>query len=128
MTHSPESLHFPQPSAYPRPLVVGMRTEVPLFDGKRVRYVNLDSAASTPALVRVHQAVENFLPWYSSVHRGAGYESLVSRMNTARWWQPISRNSRLTELSRWAHSMIQSVSILWPFPVTNSTLPMAQVP
>jgi selenocysteine lyase/cysteine desulfurase len=50
-----------------------MRTEVPLFDGKRVRYVNLDGAASTPALVRVHQAVENFLPWYSSVHRGAGY-------------------------------------------------------
>jgi len=74
MTQPPKSLR----SAYPRPRVVGMRTEVPLFDGKRVRYVNLDSAASTPALVRVHQAVENFLPWYSSVHRGAGYKSRLS--------------------------------------------------
>lgn len=74
MTQPPKSLR----SAYPRPRVVGMRTEVPLFDGKRARYVNLDSAASTPALVRVHQAVENFLPWYSSVHRGAGYKSRLS--------------------------------------------------
>lgn len=76
MTHLPESLRSPQSSARPR--VVGMRTEVPLFDGKRVRYVNLDSAASTPALVRVQRAVENFLPWYSSVHRGAGYKSRLS--------------------------------------------------
>ena len=62
----------------PRPRVVGMKTEVPLFDGKRVRYVNLDSAASTPAFVHVARAVENFLPWYSSVHRGAGYKSRLS--------------------------------------------------
>lgn len=61
-----------------RPRVVGMRTEVPLFDGRRARYVNLDSAASTPAFVRVQQAVERFLPWYSSVHRGAGYKSRLS--------------------------------------------------
>ncbi len=64
--------------AYPRPRVVGARTEVPLYDGRSVRYVNLDSAASTPALVKVHQAVEDFLPWYSSVHRGAGYKSRLS--------------------------------------------------
>ncbi|HEX4715151.1 MAG TPA: aminotransferase class V-fold PLP-dependent enzyme [Ktedonobacteraceae bacterium] len=62
----------------PRPRVVGMRTQVPLFDGNRVRYVNLDSAASTPALVQVQQAVEKFLPWYASVHRGAGYKSRLS--------------------------------------------------
>lgn len=77
-TRLPKSLHSPLTTDYPRPRVVGIRTEVPLFDGKRVRYVNLDSAASTPALVRVRQAVENFLPWYSSVHRGAGYKSRLS--------------------------------------------------
>ncbi len=65
-------------STYPRPRVLGIKTEVPLFDGKRVRYVNLDSAASTPPLVRVQQAVDRFAPWYSSVHRGVGYKSRLS--------------------------------------------------
>lgn len=65
-------------AAYPRPRVVGARTEVPLYDGRSMRYVNLDSAASTPALVKVRQAIEDFLPWYSSVHRGAGYKSRLS--------------------------------------------------
>jgi len=65
-------------TAYPRPRIVGARAEVPLFDGKRMRYVNLDSAASTPSLVKVQQAVQAFLPWYSSVHRGAGYKSRLS--------------------------------------------------
>jgi selenocysteine lyase/cysteine desulfurase len=40
--------------------------------------VNLDHAASTPALVKVWEAVEAFMPWYSSVHRGAGFKSQVS--------------------------------------------------
>src|SRR5438105_7569357 len=65
-------------TTYPRPRTVGARAEVPLFDGKYVRYVNLDSAASTPSLVKVQQAVQAFLPWYSSVHRGAGYKSRLS--------------------------------------------------
>jgi selenocysteine lyase/cysteine desulfurase len=39
------------------------------------RYLNLDSAASTSAFPRVVSRVEEFLPWYSSVHRGAGYKS-----------------------------------------------------
>lgn len=67
-----------RPSAYARPRVLGVKTEVPLFDGRHVRYVNLDSAASTPPLVRVQQAVDRFAPWYSSVHRGAGYKSRLS--------------------------------------------------
>ena len=65
-------------ASYPRPRIVGAKTEVPLFDGKRIRYVNLDSAASTPPLVKVRQALDDFLPWYSSVHRGAGYKSRLS--------------------------------------------------
>lgn len=52
--------------------------EVPLAAGGTRRYVNLDCAASTPAMRAVLLAVEAALPWYSSVHRGAGHLSQVS--------------------------------------------------
>ena len=59
----------------PKDLVVGARELVPLADGRFVRYVNLDNAASTPPLVAVADAVADLLPYYASVHRGAGYKS-----------------------------------------------------
>ncbi len=40
--------------------------------------MNLDYAASTPAMVAVWDAVEAFMPFYSSVHRGSGHKSQVS--------------------------------------------------
>jgi selenocysteine lyase/cysteine desulfurase len=43
-----------------------------------VPYINLDNAASTPALRDVAEAVERFLPYYSSVHRGTGFKSRLS--------------------------------------------------
>jgi selenocysteine lyase/cysteine desulfurase len=55
--------------------LVGDDVVVPCGDGQDRRYVNLDSAASTNALPAVAQRVHEFLPWYSSVHRGAGYKS-----------------------------------------------------
>jgi selenocysteine lyase/cysteine desulfurase len=58
--------------------VVGADALVPTLDGGRRRYVNLDNAASTPALVAVRDAVDRFTPWYSSVHRGTGYKSQLS--------------------------------------------------
>jgi selenocysteine lyase/cysteine desulfurase len=58
--------------------LVGAETEVPLVTGERRRYVNLDYAASAPALQSVHDAVEELLGWYSSVHRGAGFKSRVA--------------------------------------------------
>ena len=58
--------------------VVGERQEVPIIGGARRRYVNLDNAASTPVLVEVMEAVNRFMHWYSSVHRGAGYKSQVA--------------------------------------------------
>jgi selenocysteine lyase/cysteine desulfurase len=61
-----------------RARVVGLDREVPLLDGRRVSYVNLDNAASTPPLVDVVRAVEAFLPYYSSVHRGTGFKSRLS--------------------------------------------------
>lgn len=66
------------PVEAPLPRLCGQDLVVPLVDGERRPYVNLDFAASTPALERVAAAVGAFLPWYSSVHRGAGFLSQVS--------------------------------------------------
>jgi selenocysteine lyase/cysteine desulfurase len=55
--------------------VVGEQTLVPVHGREPQPYVNLDCAASTPPSVRVAAAVNDFLPWYSSVHRGAGAKS-----------------------------------------------------
>jgi selenocysteine lyase/cysteine desulfurase len=51
---------------------------VPCLDGRERPYLNLDAAASTSALPVVAQRVSEFLPSYSSVHRGAGYRSRVA--------------------------------------------------
>jgi cysteine desulfurase/selenocysteine lyase len=59
-------------------LFVGTETEVPLLDGKTTRYINFDNAASTPPLKAVQKAVNDFMPYYSSVHRGTGYKSQLS--------------------------------------------------
>ena len=40
--------------------------------------MNLDYAASTPVMADVWEAVEAFVPWYSSVHRGTGFKSQVA--------------------------------------------------
>lgn len=63
----------------PGPLagVVGAGLAVPLVTGGTARYVNLDYAASAPALRAVADLVTEVLPLYSSVHRGAGYASAV---------------------------------------------------
>jgi selenocysteine lyase/cysteine desulfurase len=58
--------------------VVGADTRVPLVPRGSARYVDLDSAASSRALVSVAAAVTEALPRYASVHRGAGYLSQVS--------------------------------------------------
>jgi len=58
--------------------LVGDDVTVPCVDGEERRYLSLDSAASTPALPAVAERVQEFLPWYSSVHRGAGYKSQMA--------------------------------------------------
>jgi selenocysteine lyase/cysteine desulfurase len=58
--------------------LVGAGQPVPTVHGGAVPYVNLDVAASAPALVSVWEAVGDLLPWYSSVHRGAGFLSQLS--------------------------------------------------
>jgi selenocysteine lyase/cysteine desulfurase len=58
--------------------VAGLEAEVPLLGGGQRPYVNLDNAATTPPLRDVVEALERFLPWYSSIHRGSGFKSALS--------------------------------------------------
>jgi len=67
----------PRQPPVPSPLV-GDGLPVPCVDGRERPYLNLDSAASASALPAVARRVEEFLPWYSSVHRGAGYKSRLA--------------------------------------------------
>lgn len=61
-----------------RELVVGVDTSVPLSNGGYVTAINFDNAATTPPFTAVMQAINNFSPWYSSIHRGTGYKSQYS--------------------------------------------------
>jgi selenocysteine lyase/cysteine desulfurase len=58
--------------------LLGSDVHVTCADGRPRRYANLDYAASTPALPEVWDAVAEFMPWYSSVHRGSGAKSQVA--------------------------------------------------
>ncbi len=60
--------------------IVGIEAQVPLLDGSHRTYVNFDNAASTPALRPVLEALNEFMTWYSSVHRGTGFKSQLSTM------------------------------------------------
>ncbi len=61
-----------------RDRILGLDEQVPLLDGRRVPYVNLDNAASTPPLQDVMDELSRFMPFYSSVHRGTGFKSRLS--------------------------------------------------
>ena len=59
----------------PLAALLGDEVVVPCADGIDRRAIGLDAAASTGALGAVAARVNEFLPWYSSVHRGAGHKS-----------------------------------------------------
>ncbi len=61
-----------------RSKVVGIDTKVPVLDGSLRPYIFFDNSASTPVLREVLDTVNNFMPWYSSVHRGSGLKSQVA--------------------------------------------------
>jgi len=59
----------------PLATLIGSGLTVPCLDGVERVAVELDQAASTQALPEAAERVAEFLPWYSSVHRGAGFRS-----------------------------------------------------
>ncbi|WP_205687402.1 aminotransferase class V-fold PLP-dependent enzyme [Cellulomonas endophytica] len=69
------SLLTPPRPAVPALALLGDDVRVPVLGGGSRRSVDLDAAATTPVSRAVQRAVEDHLPWYSSVHRGAGAKS-----------------------------------------------------
>ena len=59
-------------------LFTGIDVEVPTLNGGHRKYINFDNAASTPPFKAVQNAVNEFMVYYSSVHRGTGYKSQLS--------------------------------------------------
>ncbi len=68
----------PAGAAGPPVPLAGDGTMVACAGGSERPYLSMDAAASTAALEPVVDRVREFIPWYSSVHRGAGYKSQVS--------------------------------------------------
>ena len=60
--------------------VVGADLVVPVLDGPDRRYVNLDCAATSPALRSVEIRATSALASYGSVHRGGGFPSVVTSL------------------------------------------------
>ena len=58
--------------------IAGINTKVPIFNGEKINYIYFDNAASTPALITVLKTINDFMPWYSSIHRGSGFKSQIS--------------------------------------------------
>lgn len=58
--------------------LVGLGVEVPVLGGGTRRYVNLDNASSTPTFRPVVEKVDEFLEYYSNVHRGTGFKSQLA--------------------------------------------------
>ncbi|MEW5873693.1 MAG: aminotransferase class V-fold PLP-dependent enzyme [Candidatus Zixiibacteriota bacterium] len=58
--------------------LIGVDALVPVRGDRRVAYVNFDNAASTPTFRPIAQKVDEFLNWYSNVHRGTGFKSQLS--------------------------------------------------
>lgn len=69
---------LPDTALVRRDQIVGLDVLVPLLDGTSAPPINLDNAASTPALCSVANTVNCFLNSYSSVHRGTGWKSQIS--------------------------------------------------
>lgn len=59
-------------------LVYGTNTLIPLSNGSKVPCINFDNAATTPPFYSVINKINAFAPFYSSVHRGTGYKSILS--------------------------------------------------
>lgn len=61
-----------------RDQLIGIDAKVPILGGRQVEYVNFDNAASTPTFRPIADKVDEFLNWYSNVHRGTGFKSQLS--------------------------------------------------
>lgn len=73
--YSREVFYMYEELAHCREMFMGIDELVPLRNGKSVRGINFDNAATTPAFKSVINNIVEFSSWYSSIHRGKGYKS-----------------------------------------------------
>src|SRR5688500_5540096 len=84
---------------------VGDDLWVSVLDGGPRQYADLDTAATSSASVAVARAVQDFLPWYASVHRGAG---IRSQLTSARYEEARDTMVRFVGRSEEHTSELQS--------------------
>mgnify|MGYP005916471377 CR=1 FL=1 len=58
-----------------RELFIGVDEEITIYNGKKIVPINLDNAATTPALKEGLKCVSDMLHVYSSIGRGKGYKA-----------------------------------------------------
>ena len=87
-----------------RNYVVGVNEQIPLLDGRRRPYINLDNAASTPTISLITDKVNEFLKWYSNVHRGTGFKSKLSS-----WVFEEARNT----IARFVHADLSDSVVIF---------------
>jgi selenocysteine lyase/cysteine desulfurase len=96
------------------PHLIGSDVEVRCTDGTDRRYVNLDYAASTPVMEEVWDAVEAFVPWCSSVHRGTGAKSQVSTAAFEDAREDVARfvGARPDDTVVWVRNTTEAINVL----------------
>jgi cysteine desulfurase/selenocysteine lyase len=74
-----------------REQLIGIDAKVPIIGEREIQYVNFDNAASTPTFRPIAAKVDEFLNWYSNVHRGTGFKSQLSSWVFERARERIAR-------------------------------------
>jgi len=101
-------------SVIAHPHLIGDDVQVSCSDGTERRYVNLDYAASTPVMSEVWDAVEAFVPWCSSVHRGTGAKSQVSTAAFEDARADVARfvGARTSDTVVWVRNTTEAINVL----------------
>lgn len=71
-------MYYNQPKYNYKNLVVGANSRIINKNGRFVKAINFDNAATTPPFYSVMQQIINFSEYYSSIHRGTGFKSEFS--------------------------------------------------
>lgn len=61
-----------------RDIIAGVNEKIPNENGNLIIPINFDNAATTPPFKFVLEEILDFSKYYSSIHRGTGYKSLLS--------------------------------------------------
>src|SRR4051812_22055409 len=112
--NSPTRMRQRNGSVITHPHLLGDDVQVSCNDGSERRYVNLDYAASTPVMAEVWDAVESFVPWCSSVHRGTGAKSQVSTAAFEDARGDVARfvGARTSDTVVWVRNTTEAINVL----------------